>query len=151
MSQPTTTLKRTFAAPPAVVFRAWTEAAVLEKWFLPTGFTNALCEVDPRPGGQFRVHMRAPDGQIYPTAGRYLDVREPDRLVYLDTWDDDRADNVPVQVTIELRARDDATVMTMTSEYSSDAHRDKVVSQGTADGWEMFFCNLDRLLAGPAT
>lgn len=146
MTPPTTTMRRTFASPPSLLFRAWTEAPLLAQWFLPTGFSNALCEVDLRPGGHFRVHMRGPDGQIYPAAGRYLEVRKPDRIVYVDTWDDDRQDNLPVQVTLDLQDRDDGTELVLTSQFTSDAHRDKVLASGVEEGWGMFFRNLDALL-----
>ncbi len=146
MTQPTTTITRDFAAPPNLVFRAWTEPRLLARWFLPTGFTNALCEVDLRPEGAFRVHMRAPDGQVYPTQGRYLEVHEPDSIVYIDTWDDDRAENLPVQISIDFEARDEGTRLVLTSLFASETHRDEVLAQGVADGWEMFFRNLDNLL-----
>mgnify|MGYP002629363916 CR=1 FL=1 len=147
MSQPTSTLTRAFLAPPKLVFQAWTDPALLAQWFLPTGFTNARCDVDLRPGGEFRVHMRAPDGQIYPTHGRYLAVTAPDSLQYVDTWDDDREHNPPVRVTVAFEADNGDTRQVITSQFISEAHRDEVMAQGVADGWEMFFRNLDALLA----
>ena len=148
MSEPTTTLKHVISAPPQAVFRAWTEPTLLARWFLPTGFTNDRCEVDLRPGGEFRVHMKAPDGQIYPTQGRYLQINAPDSIAYIDTWDDDREDNPPVQVTVAFEALDGGTQLELTSRFTSEAHRDRVLAQGVADGWEMFFRNLDELLSG---
>ena len=103
VSKPATTTTRAFAARPRVVFRAWTDPKLLARWFLPTGFANDVCQVDPRADGEFRVHMRGPDGQVYPTRGRYLEVREPEDIVYIDTWDDDRAENPPVRITLGER------------------------------------------------
>ena len=36
-------LTRRFAAPPEVVFRAWTDAKQLAEWWGPKGFTNPVC------------------------------------------------------------------------------------------------------------
>ena len=41
-----------------------------------------MCELDPRPGGAIRIHMRGPDGTVYPMTGRYQEIVEPERLVF---------------------------------------------------------------------
>jgi uncharacterized protein YndB with AHSA1/START domain len=35
-----------------------------------------------RPGGAIRIHMRGPDGTVYPMTGVYNEVVEPERLVF---------------------------------------------------------------------
>jgi uncharacterized protein YndB with AHSA1/START domain len=62
-------MTRVLDAPRALVFRAWTDPALMAKWWGPSSFTNPLCELDPRPGGAIRIHMRAPDGTVYPMTG----------------------------------------------------------------------------------
>lgn len=52
----TLTARRVLKAPPARVFRAWTEASQLKSWFAAgEGFTTPLAEIDLRVGGQYRV------------------------------------------------------------------------------------------------
>ena len=144
----TSVLTHAFDSPPEAVFRAWTERDLFQKWFLPTGFTCALCEVEPKPGGVFRIHMQAPDGTVYPTQGRYTEIDAPHWLEYVDRWDDDRAENPPIQVTVQFASTDDGTLLTMTSLFTSKEHRDRVLAQGGEEGMKMFFGNLERLLAG---
>jgi len=74
-------ITRFVAAPRDSVFRAWTEAEHLSRWWGPEGFTNPVCESDPRPGGAIRIVMRGPDGAQYPMAGVYREVVAPERLV----------------------------------------------------------------------
>jgi uncharacterized protein YndB with AHSA1/START domain len=76
------TITRSFAAPRALVWRAWTDPAHLAAWWGPNGFTNPVCEVDPRPGGAIRIVMRAPDGQEYAMRGEFREVVAPERLVF---------------------------------------------------------------------
>jgi uncharacterized protein YndB with AHSA1/START domain len=38
--------------------------------------------VDVRPGGAIRIHMRAPDGVVYPMSGVFHEIVEPERLVF---------------------------------------------------------------------
>ena len=59
---------RIFDAPVELVFRAWTEPALLAQWFGPRTFTNPVCEADPRVGGKWRIVMRDTNGVDYSAA-----------------------------------------------------------------------------------
>jgi len=72
---------RVFDAPRELVWRAWTDPKELARWWGPHGFTNPVCEIDVRPGGAIRIHMRAPDGIVYPMTGVYEEIVKPTRLV----------------------------------------------------------------------
>jgi len=76
------TITRMFDAPRTVVFRAWTDAGQLAQWWGPKGFTNPVCEVDVRVGGAIRIHMRSPDGNVYPMKGEFREIVPPERLVF---------------------------------------------------------------------
>ncbi len=76
------TIIRTFDVPRALVFRAWTEAKHLAQWWGPHGFTSPVCEIDARIGGALRIHMRAPDGNLYPMKGEIRELVAPERLVF---------------------------------------------------------------------
>ncbi len=80
------TLTRTFDAPREIVFRTWTEAELMSKWWGPKIFTTPVCELDARPGGRLYIVMRGPanspfDGD-YPTTGTFTEVEAPRRLVF---------------------------------------------------------------------
>jgi uncharacterized protein YndB with AHSA1/START domain len=75
-------ITRVFNAPREVVFKAWTDAKQLAEWWGPKGFTNPVCEVDPKPGGALKIVMRAPDGAEYPMKGVFREVVPPSRLVF---------------------------------------------------------------------
>ena len=73
---------REFAAPRALVFKAWTDPNHLAQWWGPKGFTNPVCEWDPRPGNAIYVVMRAPNGTDYPMGGEFREILPPERLVF---------------------------------------------------------------------
>jgi uncharacterized protein YndB with AHSA1/START domain len=75
-------LTRVFDAPRELVFKVWTDPAHLVHWWGPKGFTNPVCQLDARPGGAIRIHMRGPDGTVYPMAGVYKEIVEPERIVF---------------------------------------------------------------------
>jgi uncharacterized protein YndB with AHSA1/START domain len=76
------TLTRVIDAPRALVFRMWTEAEHLKAWWGPRGFTNPVCEIDPRVGGAIHIVMRAPYGVDHAMGGEILEISPPDRLVF---------------------------------------------------------------------
>src|SRR5260370_30002795 len=75
-------LTRVFDAPRELVFKAWTDPKCVAEWWGPNGFTNPVCELDVRPGGAIRIHMRGPDAIVYPMTGVYQEVVWPERLVF---------------------------------------------------------------------
>jgi uncharacterized protein YndB with AHSA1/START domain len=75
------TLTRVFDAPRERVWKAWTDPKLLAQWWGPRGFTNPVCEVDPRPGGKIVIHMSG-FGMLAPMAGVFQEVVEPERLVF---------------------------------------------------------------------
>ena len=76
------TTTRTLDAPRDLVWRAWTEPEQMAQWWGPHHFTNPVCEMDVRAGGKLMIHMKAPDGTVYPMTGTFTEVRKPERLVF---------------------------------------------------------------------
>jgi uncharacterized protein YndB with AHSA1/START domain len=79
-------LTRLIDAPPAKLFRAWTDPDLLKQWFAPLPYTTPVAELDVRPGGANFIVMRGPDGKDLPNRGVYLEVVENERLVVTDAY-----------------------------------------------------------------
>jgi uncharacterized protein YndB with AHSA1/START domain len=80
------TIKRTFDAPRELVFRAWTDPALVAKWWGPTDFTTPIAEIDGRQNGRFYIAMHGPKGTEYdvdmPMRGVYTVYDPPNKLVF---------------------------------------------------------------------
>ncbi len=78
---------RVFDAPRQLVFRCMISPEHLTHFWGPAG-TSAPVEhirVDPRPGGVFEtVMVNDADGNEYPTRATYVEVVEPERLVWTE-------------------------------------------------------------------
>jgi uncharacterized protein YndB with AHSA1/START domain len=74
-------LTRTFEAPRAAVFEAWTNPEHVKHWWDPSGVPLASCEIDLRPGGSFRWVNSAHGGE-HAFAGTYREITPPERLVF---------------------------------------------------------------------
>src|SRR5487761_23382 len=75
-------ISRTFPAPREQVFKAWTSAEHLKRWFSPEGYTVPEAEIDFRPGGACAICMRSPEGHDFWSRGKYLEIAPPQRLVF---------------------------------------------------------------------
>ncbi len=74
-------LSRTLHAPRATVFKAWSSAEHVKRWFCPATFTIPVAEVEMRVGGAFNVCMRSPAGEVHWTRGSFVEVTPNTRLV----------------------------------------------------------------------
>lgn len=143
-TQPQTTslqIRRTFSAPRAKVFHAWTDPETLTKWFGPPGYTTQRAEVDLRKGGKYRITMRKdPDGDPFSAFGTFQEVRSPERLVY--TWEWDNRNIGETLVTIDFRDLGNQTEIVFTHErFPSIEDRD-----GHNVGWNGCFDRLEQFL-----
>ena len=73
-------ISRTFPAPRDLVFKAWSSAEHIKRWFSPEGCSVPEAEIDFRPGGCLRLCMRLPTGQDHWSKGAYEEISPPDRL-----------------------------------------------------------------------
>jgi uncharacterized protein YndB with AHSA1/START domain len=74
-------ISRVFPAPRELVFRAWSSAEHLKRWFCPAAYTVPDARVEFRVGGVFEVCMRSPQGQDHWSRGRYEEIVPHSRLV----------------------------------------------------------------------
>jgi uncharacterized protein YndB with AHSA1/START domain len=81
---------RDLDAPPEVAWRAWTDSAVLRRWWGPTGFICPTADLDVRVGGRSLVSMAAPDWnfpEMFST-WEYSRVDPPHRLEFVFRFTD---------------------------------------------------------------
>ena len=78
------TIRRSFDAPRALVFRVWTEPQHLAQWSCPRGLTMTENSGDLRVGGAFSACMRSPEGSDHRLRGVYRTARAPGVHARLD-------------------------------------------------------------------
>lgn len=128
---------RVFDAPRSKVFRAWTEAEHLSRWWGPKGFTNTFHEHDPRPGGAWRFVMHGPDGKDYRNESVYAEVVPGERIVF------DHLNGPRYHATITFADDGGKTRITWSMVFGSDSEY-RAVKERAGIGNEE---NLDRLEA----
>lgn len=87
-------ITRVFAAPRALVFRAWSEAELFRRWWVPAsapGIALVGCAMDVRTGGTYRLEYGAEGGGTMAFHGKYLDVVPNERIVWTNDEDPEGA------------------------------------------------------------
>jgi uncharacterized protein YndB with AHSA1/START domain len=146
------TFERVFDAPRELVFQAFTEPRHLVEWFGPKGWTLPECELDLRPGGEWRYCMRGPNGETSRGKSVYREISPPERLVYTDVFTDEAYNESPdmprMLITVTFLAEGErATRLRMRTEYASVEDLDRVTAMGMLQGMEETFDRLDQHLA----
>ena len=142
---------RQFRAPRALVYRAYTEPALLKRWLLGApGWRLNECEMQVEVGGQFRWRWKhEEDGKEFGFYGEFLDIRENARIVHSQHYDPgdvggETGEAITVRVTFD--ETDGVTTVTTSLEFHSEEARDAVVATGMTDGMEASYQLLDNLL-----
>jgi uncharacterized protein YndB with AHSA1/START domain len=137
-------ITRTFDAPRALVFTAWSKAEHAVRWFGPRNFTVPQCKMDFRVGGAYRACICSPDGQEYWMRGIYREIVKPERIVFTFSWEEEGERGRENLVTVTFAELDGKTRMTFRQAFfESVSERDS-----HNEGWSECFDRLAQFLAG---
>jgi uncharacterized protein YndB with AHSA1/START domain len=137
-------ISRTFPAPRALVFKAWSSTDHVKRWFSPDTYTVPDARVQMHVGGPFDVCMRGPDGQEHWTRGTFVEITPHDRLV-IDMAVVDAEGKPLFNAHTEVTFADDVvgTRMDVVQTYIfADPARAAPMVAGASEGWRT---TLDKL------
>jgi uncharacterized protein YndB with AHSA1/START domain len=148
---PTVHLERTFDAPPARVFGAWLDPALVGRWMAPGDFGVVRVEIDARVGGYFRVWHTGAGGDAGGFESEILDLVPDERLVLRWGFVGPERVEGPVYdslLTVTFRPSPaGGTVLTLVHErLDALAAALPAVADGVAAGWDSVTSNLATLL-----
>jgi glutathione S-transferase len=141
----TLVLTRQFNASPEKLFEAFTQPALLMRWFGPRRCTCPSVQIDARPGGKYRIEMHGEDsGDVNVVQGEYREVRPPDRLVFTWVWSQGEMAKMQSLVTVTLTPRGGGTELRLrhsglTTPKAVEAH---------SKGWQATLECLEDYVAG---
>jgi uncharacterized protein YndB with AHSA1/START domain len=146
------TLTRIFKAPREMVWRAWTDHAMLKEWWGPEHFTNPVVQGDIEVGGTLHITMRGPKGSPFdvdmPMVKRYREIIPGEKLVFenepIGPNDERLMDSL---TTVTFADHPDGTLMEMTTHAKALTEQAAGWLGGMEQGWGQSFDKLGRLLA----
>jgi uncharacterized protein YndB with AHSA1/START domain len=144
VAEPGISITRVFQAPRERVWREWTEPERFADWFGGEAeIPPATVRMDVRTGGRWRLTMLAgPDRREVRWKGEYLEVVEPERLVFTVS---DRPDEVYELVTVVLTDLGDGRTE---MRFSQRGHLSPDQYRRAGSGWSSFFDRIQARLAG---
>jgi uncharacterized protein YndB with AHSA1/START domain len=128
-------ITRSFDAPCALVFEAWTKPEHVRHWWGWRTSTMITCEADVRPGGSWRYVTREENGMEVPFTGVYQEVTPPERVVHTEIFDVEPFNQGdPAVTTVTFREENGRTTVTASTRFPSKETRDAVLGSGMETG-----------------
>jgi uncharacterized protein YndB with AHSA1/START domain len=135
-------ITRQFNAPRKAVFAAFSKAENLASWWGPKGFDIEVHKLEFQPGGIFHYSMRTPDGSQMWGRFFYIEIEEPERIVFINSFSDEAGNVVrppfedpwPAEImnVLTLTELEDTTILTLRGKPHNATPEE---SQTYADGF----------------
>ena len=138
-------VERVFEAPRDRVFAAYTDPALIPRWWGPRGTSTSVEEMDATTGGKWRFVVRNSDGSETGFRGIFREVAAPERIVQTFEWE-----GMPGHVSVETATFEDLgdrTKVTTVSIFHTTEERDGMLGSGMETGMNETYARLDELLA----
>jgi uncharacterized protein YndB with AHSA1/START domain len=142
-------ITRSFDAPAALVFEAYTTPALVKRWW---GFADAewlVCDIDLRVGGQWRFVTREQGGFEVAFHGEYREIDAPHRLVSTEVFEGAPVPDPDADATVNvmtLEEVDGVTNLSVLVQTPSREVRDAIIESGMEGGLQVSYDRLEDLV-----
>jgi uncharacterized protein YndB with AHSA1/START domain len=136
---------RTFDAPPSMVYRAWSQPELFQRWWMPkslSGVSLVSCDMDVRTGGKYRLEFGTGGSDTMAFYGKYLEVVPNERIV----WTNDEGEEGGI-TTVTFEEQDGKTLLHFHEIYPTSEALEEAM-QGSAAGLPEQLDQLEELLGG---
>jgi uncharacterized protein YndB with AHSA1/START domain len=127
-------ITREFDAPRDLVYRAWTEPELIERWWGGEHGEVTSAEIDLRAGGTWRCVMVLEDGSKAAFRGEYREVVPNERIVSTEVYEG--VPEVQALNTVTFMEREGRTILRMLVEHASKEARDAHLASGMETGMQ---------------
>lgn len=143
------TVEREFDAPLEQVWKAWTEAAMLDQWWAPRPWRTETKSMDFKEGGTWLYSMVGPEGERHYCRADYQKITPNKSYTYIDAFCDENGvkneDFPNMNWTVEFKATGKGTTVTIEINFTSEESFQKILEMGFEQGFAMALGNLDEL------
>jgi uncharacterized protein YndB with AHSA1/START domain len=143
---------REFAAPVALVWRSFTEAALLDQWWGPAPYRAETKHMDFSVGGYWLYAMVSPEGEKHWGRMNYLGIKKHENYDFEDGFSDDNgvfSTSFPISKgSTSFTPTAQGTRVEMMSVHDSEADLQTLIDMGFEEGIAVCFDQLAALLPG---
>jgi len=141
---------RAFNAPVEKVWRAWTEAGQLDKWWAPKPWRAITKNMNFTPGGFWLYCMAGPNGEKAWCRVDFHTIEEGQSFTATASFCDEDgnidASFPPMHWDNRFRSTATGAEVEVSVSFDSDEDLEKIVAMGFKEGFTMALGNLDELL-----
>jgi uncharacterized protein YndB with AHSA1/START domain len=146
----TLTIERVFPASQARVWRALTDAAILDRFWAPHPWKTETLHMDFRVGGYWHYAMNGPQGEQHFGRMDYLEIEPEDGFLASDVFCDADGNADPSLPRQEMEFRftpaGDGTRVVTVVQYASLEDLNRILAMGMQEGLTMAQDQLEALL-----
>jgi uncharacterized protein YndB with AHSA1/START domain len=125
-------ITRRFAAPPRLVYRAWTTPELVKRWWSGRRGRVTIAAMDLRVGGSWRYVMVTHEGFEVAFHGVYREIVPDERIVSTEIYEAMGGDGVVNTVTFP--ADGGGTKLELLTQCASREERDMIIDSGMEGG-----------------
>jgi uncharacterized protein YndB with AHSA1/START domain len=139
-------IKREFAAPKHLVYKALTTPELVKRWWSSDYGDMTVADIDLRVGGKWRYAMVTKDGDEVAFHGEYREIVPNERIVSTEAYEGapDADANAAVN-TMTLTDADGATILTVLVQCPTKDVRDVIIDSGMEVGMQKAYDYLERV------
>jgi uncharacterized protein YndB with AHSA1/START domain len=152
-------VERTFDAPRARVWKAYSTRELLLRWWGPRGWETVIKHLEFKNGGSWHYGMRCIDEKQGDWFGKtswgkfsYANIRPEDSFEYTDIFCDEQGSPLPhlpsSHTVVTLVERDGRTTVTTRTSYASEEALSQVLKMGMKEGLSQTLDKLEEVLRG---
>jgi uncharacterized protein YndB with AHSA1/START domain len=136
---------RTINGPSELVFEAWANPKLFQKWWVPKSAPIKLesCDMDIRTGGTYRLKFSV-GAQMMEFFGKYLEVTPHKRLVWTN---EENGEGGAVITTVTFEEKNSTTLVTVHDLYPTKESLDEAIANGSTGAFPEQFEQLEELIA----
>ena len=127
-------ITREFDAPKRLVYRAWTEPELVERWWGGERGEVRSVRIELRVGGAWRCVMVLEDGSEAALRGEYREIIPNERIVSTEVYEG--LPGAQALNTVTFEEREGRTTLTVLVQHSSKAARDAHLGSGMEAGMQ---------------
>jgi uncharacterized protein YndB with AHSA1/START domain len=143
-------LEREFDTPVAELWRAWTEAGILEQWWAPLPYTAVTKSMDFSEGGKWHYYMLGPEGEKHWCLVNYIKIDPLKSYEAEDAFADEHGNannELPVGNWVNVfSSTTTGSKVNITLTYPTKEDAQRILEMGMKEGITMTLVQLDELL-----
>lgn len=142
-------VKREFAAPLPMVWKAWTTSDILDQWWAPRPWKTNTRDMKFKEGGHWLYAMVGPDGTEHLCKADFKTIQPETQFTVVEGFCDAAgkfSEDLPLaHWLVEFHAEGNSTIVDIEITYDKLSDLETIIKMGFREGFTAALANLDEL------